>query len=94
VVSDVHVFRFFFFFFLSFLISFIQLFLQCLMFFFFFFLKYHCFSFVMMVAMDAIEYYAFAQMACVGISDSQCHLVFILSFFSFVAKIGTAGMIN
>jgi len=48
----------------------------------------------MMVAIDAIDYYAFAQMACVGISDSQCHLVFILSFFSFVAKIGTAGMIN
>jgi hypothetical protein len=49
----------------------------------------------MVVAMDAIKYYAFAQMACVDISDSQCHLVFILSFFfSLVAKIGTAGMIN
>jgi hypothetical protein len=24
----------------------------------------------MMVAIDAIDYYAFAQMACVGISDS------------------------
>jgi hypothetical protein len=86
VVSDVHVFRFFFFFFLSFFISCIQMFLQSLMLLLLFFWNIIVLSFVMVVAMDAIKYYAFAQMACVDLSDSQCHLVFILSFLFFLGS--------